>query len=58
MNYFMDDEKNCMNCKHLYVDDIYEEFMCDINNTGCRFNFEEDSYYACDKYEKNRQLFE
>lgn len=32
----MENEKDCMDCVHCYVDDLFYECMCNLNHSVCR----------------------
>ena len=30
------DDKNCLDCRHCYVDDLFFEIMCKLNHIICK----------------------
>lgn len=44
--------KCCMNCAHLYVKDIWGDFMCKFGHGVCTIDIDNDKYSVCEKWTK------
>ena len=52
MNKTNDFDKCCMNCTHLYVEDIWGDFMCKLGHGVCTIDIDNDKYSVCDEWTK------
>lgn len=51
-------DKCCMNCAHLYVEDIWGDFMCKLGHGVCTIDIDNDKYSVCDKWIKAEPIKE
>lgn len=56
MNKTNDFDRCCMNCTHLYVEDIWGDFMCGIGHGVCTIDIDNDKYSVCDEWTKVKQI--
>lgn len=56
MNKTNDFDKCCMNCTHLYVEDIWGDFMCKLGHGVCTIDIDNDKYSVCDEWSKAEQI--
>ena len=58
MNKTNDFDKCCMNCTHLYVEDIWGDFMCKLGHGVCTIDIDNDNYSVCDEWDKAEPIKE